>query len=427
MTMKNVKWILSVLVVAGMLATTLVGCGDDDEPAAKALTLVTLTADGVDLNGASSAVGVPVGATIVAEFSTNVDEATVDAISLLRDYDDVDYPVTVTVDGSTVTINPDDDFSTGTLFNLTFGTGLASTEGKVLSAAISRTFNSEGTFAVPGAFAHWTFEDNADDIIGSFDPTAGQIVDITYAASRNEASGKAASFNGTTSIIEISNGDELMDANDFTLSFWVKTALHSDNVDKGHFVMGLGAFWGFQFEIFGGYGGWKLPVRYKFDNAGTLGTATEDNAFNGDGQDNTNGGWQGFVFTKDLTGSGGPAAILKEEWAHIVYTYNSTTKQGIYYANGEKMRELDFDLWPGGDDKTFITGLEYGGSAPDVVNELAFGFVHSRAGTLWDAEDWGGYDKPGANHFKGLMDDVIIYHKVITPAEVTLMYNSGKP
>ena len=197
-------------------------------------------------------------------------------------------------------------------------------------------------------------------MIGTKDPTANQIVDITYVAGRKTEAGKAASFNGTTSIIEISNGDQLMNTNNFTLSFWVKAIPHTDNADKGHFVMGLGAFFGFQFEIYGGFGGWKLATRYNYNNAGTIGTTTEDNGFNGDGKGASNGGWQGFAFTKDLTTSGGPASIIKDKWAHIVYTYNGATKQGIYYANGEKMREMDFDLWPDGDNKRFITGLKYG-------------------------------------------------------------------
>ncbi|MBL7857684.1 MAG: Ig-like domain-containing protein [Cyclobacteriaceae bacterium] len=425
--MKNLKVVFSFLLAVGLFATmsTLITSCDDDEP--PALTLVSLTAGSIDLNGATSATGVPTGATITAEFSTEVDPASVSAITLERQFDAAAYASTITVDGKTVTINPNTDFSTGTLFILEFGAGLKSTGGKTLTTAIERNFSTEGTFAVPGAVAHWTFEDNANDIIGSYDAAAAQIVDITYAAGRKADAGKAASFNGTTSIIEISNGDQLMNTQNFTLSFWVKATEHTDNVDKGHFVMGLGAFYGFQFEIFGGYGGWKLATRYEFNNAGTINTITEDNAFNGDGKDATNGGWQGFAFTKDLTASGGPSAIIKDKWVHMVYTYNSTTKQGIYYANGEKMRELDFDLWPDGDNKTFITGLKYGGVEPDVKNELAFGFIQSRAGTLWDDEPWGGYAQASANHFKGLLDDVIIYHKVLTAAEVTSMYNSGKP
>lgn len=423
--MKTIKWMLSLLLVAGGLTTMLNGCKDDEPPT---LALVSITAGGVDLNGASSATGVSASATIVATFNVAVDQAAASsAITLIRDFDDAIIPTTITVNGAEVTIDPSGDFSSGTLFIVNMDASLKSAEGKGLSVSTERTFTTAGTFSVPGAIAHWTFEDNANDVIGTKDPSSSQVVDITYAAGRRAEAGKAASFNGTTSIIEISNGDQLMSTNNFTLSFWVKAVPHTDNVDKGHFVMGLGAFYGFQFEIYGGYGGWKMPVQYAFNNAGTLGSAAEDNGFNGDGKAATNGGWQGFVFTKDLTTSGGAASILKDKWAHIVYTYNATTKQGIYYANGEKMREFDFDLWPDGDNKKTVTGLKYGGKEPDVKNELAFGFVQSRAGTLWDAEPWGGYEQVSANHFKGLLDDVLVYHKVLTAGEVSTMYNSGKP
>ena len=96
------------------------------------------------------------------------------------------------------------------------------------------------------------------------------------------------------------------------------------------------------------------------------------------------------------------------------------------YINGERVKEQDFDLWPDGDKKRAVTGLKYNGTAPEVVNELAFGFIQSRAGTLWDAEPWGGYAQPGANHFKGMLDDIIIYQQVLTAEEILLMYNSGK-
>jgi Bacterial Ig-like domain len=422
--MKTIKLFLSVMLVAGGLATVLNGCGEDEKPA---LALTAMTAGGVDLNGATSATGVAVNATIVATFNVAVDLASTSAITLTRQYDGVVVPTTITVSGAEVTIDPSADFGTGTLFILNIDKSLRSTDGQGMSNSTERNFTTLGTFAVDGAFAQWTFEDNANDVIGSFDPTASQVIGITYVAGRKADAGKAASFNGTTSIIEISGADQLINTNDFTISFWVKAVPHTDNADKGHFVMGLGAFYGFQFEIYGGYGGWKMPVRYTYNNKGTIGTITEDNGFNGDGKAASNGGWLGFAFTKDLTSSGGPASILKDKWAHIVYTYNSTTKQGIYYANGEKMRELDFDLWPVGDNKTFITGLKYGGAEPDVKNELAFGFVQSRAGTLWDSEPWGGYDLTTANHFKGLLDDVIIYKKALTAGEITTMYNSGKP
>ena len=419
--MKNLKLLLSVLLVVGLLATMstlMTGCDDDDEP--PALTLTSLTAGAIDLNGAASATGVPVDATITAVFSTEVDETSVDAITLTREFDGADYPAEITVAGNTVTIDPDDNFSTGTLFILDFGAGLTSAGGKTLTEPIERNFTSQGTFAVPGAIAHWTFEDSADDIIGDFDPTATQIVAVTYEAGRKADAGKAASFNGTTSIIEISNADQLMNNGDWALSLWVKP---NSTLGKGQFVLGLGAFHGFQFEINGAYENCKLAASYAHTKPGAEGKFNEDLWVDATG----NLGWQGWTFSKDYTASGGFDDVIKDKWTHVVFVYNAASRTGTAYINGEKAKEQDFDLWPDDSNPRYTTGLSYKGVAPEVVNELAFGFIQSRAGTLWDAEPWGSYDQTGANHFHGLLDDVIVYHKIISEAEITSMYNSGKP
>jgi hypothetical protein len=144
-----------------------------------------------------------------------------------------------------------------------------------------------------------------------------------------------------------------------------------------------------------------------------------------DGEGNL--GWQGWTFSKDFTAAGGMNTVIKDKWAHYVFVYDAAAKTGTIYLNGEKIKEQDFDNWPDGDDKRTTTGLKYRGVAPEVVNELALGFVQSRAGTLWDAEPWGGYDQTSAKHYKGLMDDLIFYKKALTVTEITAMYNSGKP
>lgn len=266
--------------------------------------------------------------------------------------------------------------------------------------------------------ANWTFENTAEDVAGNFNPSANGVVDITYAASRNAAAGMAATFNGTTSIIEIPNGDQLINTSDFTISFWVKT--NSEGITRGHFVMGLGAHYGIQFEIFGGYDGAKFAISYGLQNGST---ASEDMWFPSEATDASTGGWQGWDYARSLT-QAQMIAMLKDTWLQVTYTYNGSTKKGTLYYNGERMKSFDFNLWPEEDAKRTVTGLKYGGTAPDVVNELAFGFIHSRAGTMWDNEPWGGYDFPDANHFKGQLDDVKIYHKVLTPTEIQLMYAS---
>jgi len=418
--MKKQIVVFSSLMIALALIIGVVSCNKDDEKVTFALS--SLKAGAIDMNGATAPTNVPAEPTIVATFNLDVKTSTANAtnITMKRNYDNAAIALTITVSGASITIVPVESLGNGAMFELKM-TGIQSTDDQSLSA-ISRSFTTEGTFVPAGQIAHWGFEDNADDEIGSWDPAASGIVDITYVDSRNAAAGKAASFNGTTSIIEVPNGDLLIDTDDFTISFWVKT--NSADKTTGHFVLGLGAYYGIQYEIYGGYDGGKFAVRYE---AGDGTTVTEDMWFPKEAIDNTNpDGWQGCDYAKFLTADE-MMAYLKDSWLHVVLTYNSVEKQGTLYYNGVKMKSFDFDLWPDGDIKQTIVGLKYGGVEPDVVNELAFGFIQSRAGIMWDTEPWGGYDLPGANHFKGLLDDVRIFHKTLTAQEVDLMYQSEKP
>ncbi len=415
--MKRKNLFFGFVIALAAISVTFSGCKKDDpeDP-----TLETLVAGTIDLNAATSATGVPVDPSIVATFNVEIDPASATStnITLTQEYDNTDIPLTITVSGKNVTIVPVDDLGTGALYELKFKSGLKSVDGLVLTE-VTRTFTTIGTFAPAGAIAHWNFENNANDVAGSFNPSANGIVDITYVDSRNTEAGKAASFNGTTSIIEIPNGDQLINTNDFTISFWVKTVPQ----DKGHFVMGLGAFWGLQFEIFGGLDGAKFAVRYELADGTTIG---EDMWFPSNADYADNGGWQGWDFAKAITPEN-YVAMVSNQWLHVTLTYNAATKAGILYYNGEKMKSLNFNLWPADAPHRNVVGLKYAGTMPDVNNDLALGFIQSRAGSLWAEEPWGGYNFPEANHFKGQLDDIRIYHKVLSPVEIQLMHDSEKP
>lgn len=417
--MKTTRTTLNLLMVLVLSTGLLFSCGKDKGP--KDLNIVSILAGDIDLNGATSPENVPVNPTITITFNSSINAATATSanIKLTQDYDNADIALNIAVQGAVLTISPVAALGTGTLYELSLGSGLLNTDDQPL-ASTTRTFKTEGTFSPSGLIAHWTFEDNANDVVGSFDPPSSKIVDITYTASRNTSAGKAATFNGTTSIIEIPNGDQLITSESLTLSFWVKT--NSADKTSGHFVMGLGAFFGLQYEIFGGYDGAKFAVRYEFADKTT---GAEDMWFPAGATDNTNGGWQGWDFAKSLT-QDEMIGLLRDKWLHVTFTYDGTEKKGTLYYNGEKMKSFDFDLWPEGDAKRTVTGVTYAGVAPEVVNEFAFGFIHSRAGTLWDAEPWGGYDFPTANHFKGQLDDIKFWHKALTANEVNLMYESEK-
>jgi hypothetical protein len=421
--MKNKLMYVSTLLLAGVLLLGTNGCKKDDPTA---LSLVNLKAGSVDLNGAVAATTVPTNPTIVAEFTTSVDPATATSsnITMTRDYDNANVVITITTSANMVTIVPTEVLASGALYKLNFGAGLKSTDAQPLTAT-SRAFTTIGAFAPSGMIAYWNFEDNAVDQVTTKDASAK--IDVTYTASRNAAAGKAATFNGTTSIIEIPNGDALLNSTNFTIGFWVK-ANSTGQVDaggnpKGHFVLGLGAYKGIQFEINGSYKEAKFAIQYELADGKT---DAEDMWFPSLATDNTTTGWQGCNYAKSLT-EAEMISLLKDKWLQVVYTYNGTEKQGTLYYNGVKMKSFDFDLWPVDAAKRGAKGLKYAGVAPEVVNELAFGFVQSRAGTMWDAEPWGGYGIPTANHFRGQLDDVRIYHKALTAAEIDLMYKSEKP
>jgi len=421
--MKKNHLIYTVFSSLLIIALSFSGCKKDPV----LLTLDSLVSGSIDLNGAVSPGNIPVNPTITATFSTDLDVTTVNStsVTMVQEYDNSPIELTVTATGKTVTITPVENLGNGILYKLSFAGTIKSMEEQMLTA-LTRTFTTTGSFIPKGAVAYWPFEDSAEDVVGDYDPPASGVVAISYTAGRNDAAGKAATFDGDVSIIEVPNGDQLMNTADFSLSFWVKTNsdghVNANGDPTGYFVMGLAAFYGFQFEISADHSSCKLAASYDLgDGTG----ASEDLWFNGEGQTRDNGGWQGWDFCQDLRNSGGVASLLQDKWAHVVCVYNATDKAGILYINGEKMKSQNFNLWPEGEAKQGVVGLLYRGTEPETYPELAFGFIQSRAGSMWDAEPWGGYDFPTSNHFKGQLDDIAIYHKVLTDTEIQLMYNSG--
>lgn len=397
-------------------------CGGDDNGPVE-LNIVSMTVDGADLNGAVSPSDIATDASIVITFNSDIkaETATSSNITLIQDYDDSNIELTITVDGPMLTVKSASILGSGTLYNFAISMGLLNTDDQPL-ASTNRTFTTDGTFSPSGMIANWTFEDTSEDIVGSYDPAASAVVDITYSASRNTEAGKAATFNGNTSIIEIPNGDQLVDTDEFTLSIWVKTnsAGHVNENDDptGHFVLGLAAFYGLQLEIGGGYDFLKMPNWIALSDGSTRGGG--DLFWNGDGKTRDNDGWQGTTFNdvEDLT------TIAKDKWMQVVFVFNGPEKTRSMYVNGELRITHDFSLWPEEATERLVTGMAYGGVEPETYPELAFGFVQSRAGTLWDDQPWGGYDFTTSQHFKGQLDDIKIYHKVLTATEIQLMYAS---
>lgn len=428
--MKTIKLIIMLAFVASI--ATLMSCGEDEGPSA--LTIVSIEASGtdvltgepttIDLNGATAASGVPVDLVLTITFERPVDEATANNTSVTIDGVTAD----VTVNEAVVTLSPSQELARGTDYVLTIGDVEASDGGQF--AGTSRTFSTGGVAEVtpPNADAqvtYWKFDGNANDQVGSHNPTAEIAID--YQIDRHGQAASTAYFDGDASIIEYANGSSIINSDNFTVSFWIKTDTegHVDANDNltGMFVFGLGAHLGIQYEIFDAYDGSKFAVSYENANGDTFG---EDMWFPSEATDNTSGGWQGWTYANSLTVEQ-MQAKLKDNWLHVIYTFDGSERVGSLYFDGVLMKSFDFDLWPEGDAKLTTTGLKYRGAEPDVVDELALGFIQSRAGTMWDAEPWGGYEITTSKHFKGWMDDFRVFHAAFTADDATTLHNAEKP
>jgi Bacterial Ig-like domain len=419
--MKKKIFILSVLMIITS-AVIFVGCKKSATP----INLGTLMVGSIDLNAAVAPTNVPVKPAITATFNTNVDltTATSTNITLTEDYDAVSIPLTITVAANVVTITPTASLANGALYKLAILAGLKATDGQALTV-INRSFTTLGSFLPAGVVAYWNFDGNANDQTGTYNPSASGVTAITYVAGRNATAGQAAQFNGTTSLIQIPNGNVLENSSDFSISFWMKD---DTTAKRDQFVLGLAGWFGFQFEynsnIYGTgataqIGQCKLAAQYSY----TGGTTSQDLWLDGTGATKDNGGWQGWTFSKNLVANNGTGVngLLAQQWAQIVCTYDHATKLGTLYINGQKMKQQDFNLYP--TPLLNATGLQFAGNAAN--NTLVFGFIQDKVSpTITDS--WADYTVAANGHFKGLLDDVAIYHSVLSAAIITQMYNSGK-
>jgi hypothetical protein len=417
------KILISGVLVLMTAAVLIQSCKKSATP----INLGTLMAGTIDLNAATAPTNVPVMPTITATFTTDVDPSTATSsnITLTEDYDAAVIPLTITASGKTVTITPSSNLGNGTLYKLAITAGLKATNGQILSA-INRSFTTLGAFLPKGVFAYWNFDGNANDQNGAYNGATSTA--ITYVTGRNAAAGQSAQFNGTTSLIQIPGGNVLENSSDFSISFWMKD---DTTAKRDQFVFGLAGWYGFQFEynsnIYGTgstaqIGQCKLAAQYSYAGP-TPGTTSQDLWLDGQGATKDNGGWQGWTFSKNLVASGGTGVngLLAQKWAQVVCTYNSATKIGSLYINGQLMKAQDFNLYPA--PLLYATGLKFAGNAAN--NTFVFGFIQDKVSpTIPDS--WADYNTPANGHFKGLLDDVAIYHSVLTPAIITLMYNSGK-
>ncbi|MFT6020277.1 MAG: hypothetical protein ACI8WW_001052 [Oceanospirillaceae bacterium] len=433
--MKNLKLFFLMLITASFC---LASCGDDDSTGSGDVLVTAINASGTsfedgsavekDLNGAASAVDVPLDAVFKIDFDKEITAESANDINVtITPSGGNAVSATVTSSGMTVTLTPTDDLQRGTLHTLNVS-NVTTTDGAVLSS-INRTFTTEGRAPVvvpniDNQIAYWSFDGTADDATGDY--PAANVVAITYEEDRFGQGGSVAAFDGNESIIEIADADRLIAGNSFTTSIWMKTD-DTDHVNEngdpaGFFVFGLGAFLGFQLEIPSDQGFVKFANSYVLDSGDAV---AEDMFYNGEPL--MAGDWQGWEFQKGIGGADGVRDLVANKWAHIIFSYDAAEKRGTLYINGELVKAQDFDLWPDGDPKRTTAGVTYQGTEPDVEDVLAFGFVKSINSEMWADTPWGDYAKPTANHFKGQLDDVRFFDAAFSTDDATSLYNAEKP
>ncbi len=424
--MKKWKFLLATVLVTGVVGLYLGGCSSSSDPSP--LTLVTLKTDGgTDLAGATSATAIPLDAKVVATFNKAVNATTATSSSISIQVNGVAIAATIDVVGAVVTITPTSNMATGTNHKVTITAALKATDGAGATAG-EFTYKSFGPPVVSPPqesmmLSYFDFNGGIVDATGAHTPDAADIHNITYVADRFGFDGLAASFNGTTSIAEIPGGDGYMVGPDFSISFWIK----ADGTKEAHFVLGLAAWYGFQFEIMGGPWtatdkGVKLATRYAI-GGNPVQTDAEDTWWNAEPN-----GWQGSTFAKDVPAPDGVGLYFKDKWAHVVCTYKASTKVGSMYVNGEKVRQWDFNLWPActAPCKAVATGVKFAGNTTGGGNKLALGFIQA-SGNRIVADAWADPSDPANNHYKGLMDDLRIWKSALTEAEIIALNTAEKP
>ncbi len=422
--MKQLRLILRMVLVMGVMAVFVQRCKKDDK-APEPLKVVSVATElGVALDGATLATGIPVNSSVVVTFDKAIEASTADASSIAIIVNGVNVPSTVTVNSTAVTIKPTVDMANGTDHVVSVASTLKASDGAPATAT-EFTFKTYGRANVvppqsSSQLSYFSFSGNMNDAVGTHTPVAADVRNLTYTTDRFGFTGLAGTFNGETTIVEIPNGEQYMANNSFTLSVWIK----ANSTQNGQFVLGLGAWKGFQLELAGDWSSVKFATQY----AQTGGSDSEDNWFPGTGLTKDNGGWQGWTFQKDVLPHGGGVGTtyFKDKWAHVVCTYEASTKLSTMYINGEKVNQFDFNLWPLGDARRTVTGVKFAGNLTGGGNKLALGFIQASQNRIIP-DSWADPANPFSNHFKGQMDDVRIFKVALNAAEVTTLYTAEKP
>lgn len=215
--------------------------------------------------------------------------------------------------------------------------------------------------------AYWPFSGNAQDISGN--GNHGAVTSASLAPDRFGNPNQAYYFNGATSRIDVPNSPtvDMTNGNDYTMAFWLKTM--PGNVDGLPICKTLYTAWnGYMFMVNNTDGGYcnGTGVFTYYVAAAAYEDACADNLIS---NDNAN-------------------------WYFITGQYKSSTNQTFLYVNGVLQSDV---------------GTTSG--ALSNSNPLTFGTHNSTTGGF----------------YKGYLDDIRFYKRLLTSTEITALYNEPNP
>jgi hypothetical protein len=415
---------IRLLLTTVITIATLVGCKNDEEP--NPLQILRVVTDGGnELISGTEMIDVPVRSSFEITFDKEIDVLSANASGItLVTGDGTVVPSSITVSGPTLLLEPQAPLATGVHHSIIILPLLVAVDGAP-AAEGKYDFLTYGRIkVVPPQFAqqvsYFSFTNSMEDEVGTHTPIAADIRNLAYATDRFGYELSTGSFDGSTTIVEIPNGDLYMTGNSMTMSVWIK----SDSTKAGQFVLGLGAWTGFHLELSSDWAWVKVATNFaESDNR----SESDDNWFQGNGETRVNGGCLGCTFQEDVQPHNGGVGkkYFKGKWAQVTSTYDAYTKLSTLYINGTKVEQHDFNLWPADHAKSTITGVKFGGNSSGGGNKLALGFIQGSQNRSV-LESWADPADIYSNHFKGLMDDLRIFRVSLTEAEVLALYNSEK-
>ncbi len=229
------------------------------------------------------------------------------------------------------------------------------------------------SFLTNGLEAYYTFSGNANDVTGHGHD--GVVVDATLTANRFGQADSAYAFNGSNSMIIVSNSYELQPLGDFSVSVWMKVPKAPDDNDA------LNKYGMLFTKHFGGANnsGWTMEVVPPNDvtppSTGLPLTFQAAPQFNG--------------YTPHMD-------IPTDTWFQAVFTYQRSSGTCNFYLNGVLADSRIQNFNANSDPDPFIIG-----ALPTPTYVSASGYQH---------------------HFNGLLDDIRIYNRDLQTNEVQQLY-----